>query len=140
MKSASIVSYFIGAKGGLLMSVIAFSIVFLVIAALMLLMMALKHFSGWVNVMSAAQEIMKKQSKPDAAPEEPAPASAPPAPLASAQASFDGEDELIAVLTAAVTAACGDGTRVLGYAPAAVRGSSPRPASAWRMTGILQNS
>ena len=41
---ASIHSHFVGISGGILMSIIAFSIVFIVIAGLMLLMMGLKCF------------------------------------------------------------------------------------------------
>lgn len=126
--SGQISAYFVGYKGGLMMSVIAFSTVFLVIVGLMLLMMALKHFAGTINAMSAA-----KQAPSAPAPSAPAPKPTSPMTAVAAQAE-DGE--LLAVITAAIAVACGAGARVVSFRPAPPR----TQGTPWRMTGRLQNS
>lgn len=124
----SISSHFVGLPGGLLMSVIAFSIVFLVIAGLMIMMMLLKNFAA---AMEANQS---KQAAPADSPAKPA---APGAAAVAAPITASADDgELIAVITAAIAAVCGKGARVVSFVPSAVRMQS----TAWRMTGRLQNS
>lgn len=121
---ASIHSHFVGISGGVLMSIIAFSIVFIVIAGLMLLMMGLKCFVSSIDKASAARS---------------APASAPAAPVVSPAVQAQGaedSDELLAVISAAIVAACGSSARVVRFAPAPPR----TPGTPWRMTGRLQNS
>lgn len=125
----SIASHFVGLPGGLLMSLIAFSIVFLVIMGLMLMMMALKVFAG---AMDGGQ---KAKAAPAATSAPAAPAAKSGMSAAVSVAASQDDDELIAVIAAAVSAACGRAARVVSFKPATVTG-----ASAWRMTGILQNS
>lgn len=121
----SISSHFVGLPGGLMMSVIAFSTVFLVIVGLMLMMMALKMFA--ISV-----EGKQKSAAPVAAAPTAQPSSNPPA---AAQAASD-DSELIAAITAAIYMTCGVAARIVSFTPAPPRTSS----SPWRMTGVLQNS
>lgn len=122
--ATSISSHFVGIKGGLLMSIIAFCIVFIVCAGLMAMMYALKAFAG-------GSETPKANTSVPAAPAAPAAQSSG----AAVQATSD-DGELLAVISAAIAAACGAGARVVSFAPAAPRAQG----SAWRMTGRLQNS
>ncbi|HIT04745.1 MAG TPA: OadG family protein [Candidatus Caccocola faecipullorum] len=124
-------SFFVGVPGGLIMSFIAFSIVFIVIIGLMLVMMGMKHVCGAIDGMHKP-----KPSAPAAPAPAPAPAKAPvqaqaaaPAPAAAA------DDELLAVITAAIAAACGPTARVISYSPV----KAPA-ASAWKSVGRLQNT
>ncbi len=124
-------SFFVGVPGGLIMSFIAFSIVFIVIIGLMLVMMGMKHVCGAIDGMHKP-----KPSAPTAPAPAPAPAKAPvqaqaaaPAPAAAA------DDELLAVITAAIAAACGPTARVISYSPV----KAPA-ASAWKSVGRLQNT
>ena len=122
-------SHFTGFSGGTLMSLIAFSIVFLVCIGLMLMMMALKHFAAYIDKANAA-----KEAKAAAAVAAPA---VPPAPTTRVNAvAAEDEEEIVAVITAAILASCGAGAKILSIKPAAPRAG----ASAWRMTGILQNT
>ncbi|MDR0651687.1 MAG: OadG family protein [Synergistaceae bacterium] len=128
---SSIASNFVGWQGGILMSVIAFSIVFLVIAGLMCMMMVLKHF---VKVINPDKQAVGGTEGANSAPRPPVVTAAvryePPA---------SGDGELVAVLAAAITAMSGHAAAVLNYAP--VEAALRRPsASAWKMTGILSNS
>lgn len=121
----NISSYFVGLPGGLLMSLIAFSIVFLVIVGLMLMMFALKSVVGMINSTSEAKK---------AAPAAVAPAVTSAPATVSTAAEDDGE--LLAVITAAITAVCGAGARIVSFTKAPER----TPSTPWRMTGRLQNS
>ena len=131
--TGTLVEHFKGWQGGILMSAIAFSIVFLVIAGLMFMMMALKHIVKAIN-----------PDKPTAARTGNA-KSAPPSqsPTVVAAVRYEppasDEGELVAVFAAAVTAMSGHAAAVLSYSPveAALRRHT---ASAWKMTGILSNS
>ena len=133
MGTISISSYFVGIKGAVVMSCIAFSIVFIVIAGLMLMMMALKIFSAPKNEKDGTKNNGSSASVPT-----PPPSSGATLAVASSSAALAVPDdgELIAVITAAVTAACGAGARVLSFAPSAPRVLN----SAWRMTGRIANS
>lgn len=124
--SGNISSHFVGLTGGLLMSMIAFSIVFLVIVGLMLMMMALKKFAGAVEAREAAKT----------APAAQAPAAAAAAKPAASVVASEDDGELVAVITAAIAAICGAGARVVSFRPAPPRAS----ASIWSMTGRLQNT
>lgn len=123
-------SFFVGVPGGLIMSLIAFSIVFIVIIGLMLVMMGMKHVCGAIDGMHKP-----KQSAPAA------PAPAAPAASAKAQAAAQpapavaADDELLAVITAAIAAACGPAARVISYSPVKTPASS-----AWKNVGRLQNT
>ena len=54
--NGSISSFFVGVPGGLIMSFIAFSIVFIVIIGLMLVMMGMKHVCGAIDGMHKPQQ------------------------------------------------------------------------------------
>lgn len=129
MNPSSIASHFVGLPGGLLMSMIAFSIVFLVIVGLMLLMMGLKRVAAAITAMNEA-----KKNAPAAATAA-APAAAPSSAPVAAVASSD-DDEVIAVITAAIASICGAGARIVSFRPTPSR----MQASPWSMTGRLQNS
>ena len=124
---SSISSFFVGVPGGLIMSCIAFSIVFIVIMGLMFVMMGMKHVCSAIdNVGKAKAAAPAKSAAP--APAAPAPAAAPAAP-----AGDDGE--LLAVISAAVAAACGATARVVAFAPV----KAPAP-TAWKNAGRFQNT
>ncbi len=110
------------------MSLIAFSIVFLVIIGLMLVMMGMKHICRAIDNMHAP----KPAAAPAAAPAAPQ-ASAQAAPVQAAAAAED--DELLAVISAAVMAACGSSARVVSFSPV----KAPL-GSAWKNIGRIQNS
>lgn len=117
--TGSVASYFTGFSGGLVMSMIAFSIVFIVITGLMFLMMGMKSFARMIDSFG------KKKSEAPA----PAPAVKKDEPVPSSE-----DEELIAVITAAISASCGTNVRVLSYAP--VR----KPAhTAWKVSGRMRN-
>jgi len=125
MTESSIASHFTGVGGGLVMSMIAFSIVFIVITGLMLIMMSMKHICSAIDGCKKA---------PAAAP---APASAPASPAAKAVAAPAAEDDgvLLAVISAAISAMCGSAARVVSFAPVkAPAGSS------WKLVGRIQNT
>jgi Na+-transporting methylmalonyl-CoA/oxaloacetate decarboxylase gamma subunit len=126
----SVSAHFTGFSGGILMSVIAFSIVFLVCIGLMLMMMALKHISAAVGRANAEKEC--KTAPPAAA--VPAAAAVPTASAVTAE--DDDEEEIVAVIMAAISASCGASAKITSIRPAQPRAAS----SAWRMTGILQNA
>jgi Na+-transporting methylmalonyl-CoA/oxaloacetate decarboxylase gamma subunit len=117
------------------MSVIAFSIVFLVIAGLMVMMMLLKHVARAVEGTGA------KPSAP-AAVSAPAGETRPAQNIAAAVPVSYGEQddgELVAVLAAAITASTGTAAAVLSFAPV-VPQFARQASSVWKMAGILDNS
>lgn len=124
MTQSAIAEHFTGVGGGLVMSMIAFSIVFIVILGLMFTMMAMKH-------VCKAIDGCKK------APAAPAAPSAPASPASKAVAVSTAEDdgELLAVISAAIAAMCGSAARVVSFAPVkAPAGSS------WKFIGRVQNA
>lgn len=122
----SISSYFVGVPGGLVMSLIAFSIVFIVIVGLMLVMMAMEHVCTMIDNLH--------KPKPAAAPAAPAAAPSVQAPVSAAPAAA-ADDELLAVISAAIMAACGSTARVVAFSPVKA------PAqSAWKSVARLQNT
>ena len=129
--TGTLVEHFKGWQCGILMSAIAFSIVFLVIAGLMFMMMALKHIVKAIN-----------PDKPTAVGTEDA-NSAPRQPVVTAAVRYEppasDDGELVAVFAAVITAMSGHAAAVLSYAPAEMALRRPS-ASAWKMTGILSNS
>ena len=120
MTGSSISSYFVGVPGGLIMSFIAFSIVFIVIVGLMLVMMGMKHICAAIDNMN----------KPKPA----APVQSSPAPAPAAAVSAD-DDELLAGISAAIMAASGSTARVVAFSPVKAPASS-----AWKNVGRLQNT
>ena len=131
----SIASRLVGWVGGVLLSIIAFAVVFLVIAVLMFMMMALKRVSRWINSLGTTGAAAEKPTSGQAG-------TAPAIQGAAQAVPASGDDsELIAVLTAAITAAIGGGAAVLSYAPAAAHAQTNRSAvPAWRMDSIMDNS
>ncbi len=124
MTESAISAHFTGVGGGLTMSMIAFSIVFMVIMGLMFIMMGMKH------VCRAIDGCKKAPAKP-AAP------SVPPTPAAKAVAApTAGDDgELLAVISAAIAAMCGNAARVISFAPV----KAP-VGSSWKFIGRIQNA
>lgn len=131
--NGSISSFFVGVPGGLIMSFIAFSIVFIVIIGLMLVMMGMKHVCGAIDGMHKPQQNAPAAPAP-AAPAAPVQAQAA-APAAQPAPAAAADDELLAVITAAIAAACGPTARVISYSPVKVPASS-----AWKNVGRLQNT
>ncbi|MCD8392896.1 MAG: OadG family protein [Cloacibacillus porcorum] len=114
-------SYFVGVTGGLTMSFIAFSIVFIVIVGLMLVMMGMKHVCAAIDNMSKPKPATTAQPSP-----------APAAPAAAVSAD---DDDLLAVISAAIMAACGSTARVVAFSPVKAPVST-----AWKNVGRLQNT
>ena len=120
--TGQISSYFVGVTGGLTMSFIAFSIVFIVIVGLMLVMMGMKHVCAAIDNMSKPKPATTAQPSP----------AAPAAPAAAVSAD---DDELLAVISAAIMAACGSTARVVAFSPVKAPVST-----AWKNVGRLQNT
>ena len=130
--SARIAEEMSGVGGALTMSIIAFSVVFLVLGGLSGVIYAIKYI---------AQGLERKKNEPPAgnvAAGNAAAAAAATAPVAAAPAAQTGADgRLMAVLAAAV-AASGIVGRIVGVAPA--EGSRTRPArsSGWRSAALAE--
>ena len=122
---------FSGIDGGIIMSLISFSIVFLVCAGLMGLMTSLKYI-----VRAFAEK--EKPSQSDETPS----ANKPPVGESNlAQVTTDEEGELVAVITAAVTAAFGSSVRVTDIRPSnASFAPPPIILSAWKMASRIENN
>lgn len=129
----SISSYFTGVGGGLVMSMIAFSIVFIVIVGLMLVMMGMKYICKAID--SAGK---KETPATNAQAKAPAAQAVVPAPAPKATAAAAEDDgELLAVISAAIMAACGSTAKVVSFAPAG--GVRIPAATSWKSVGRLQN-
>ena len=125
MTQSAVAAHFTGVGGGLVMSLIAFSIVFIVIMGLMFIMMGMKH------VCRAIDGCKKAPVSAPAAPSAPA----SPAAKAVAVPAVGDDGELLAVISAAIAAMCGSAARVVFFAPAkAPAGSS------WKFIGRIQNA
>jgi Na+-transporting methylmalonyl-CoA/oxaloacetate decarboxylase gamma subunit len=126
-----------GTWEGLIMSMIAFSIVFLVTAGLMFVMIALKHFARAIDNAGGKPGDTKGKTVPAAAP---VPAENGPSPVSRQNAvSNESDDETAAVIIAAISAMSGGTAKILSCSPvwaAGVRNTIP----AWRMAGITDNS
>jgi len=131
MSMESVSSYFAGSFGGIIMSLIAVSIVFLVIIGLMLLMMCLKHFAKMVEPKETCKPM---ETEPVIVYE----------PVTKAMTTVNeslADDELVAVITAAITAFTGTAANILSFAPSNQNETrTGRGTPAWRMTSILLNS
>ena len=123
--SARIAEEMSGVGGALTMSIIAFSVVFLVLGGLSGVIYAIKYIAQGLE--------RKKNAPPSGSP--PPSASSVPEVAAASQAATDGR--LMAVLAAAV-AASGIVGRIVGVAPA--EGSRTRPArsSGWRSAALAE--
>ena len=125
MVESSIASHFTGVGGGLIMSMIAFSIVFIVITGLMFIMMSMKHICKAIDGCKKAPAATSPA------------ASAPASSAAKAVALPAAEDDgvLLAVISAAISAMCGSAARVVSFAPVKA------PAgSGWKFVGRIQNT
>ena len=124
MPVTSVAEHFTGVGGGLVMSLIAFSIVFIVIMGLMFIMMGLKHVCNAIDGK-------KVPSGVSAAPTTPA----SPAAKMSAAVSAEDDGVLLAVISTAIAAMCGSAAKVVSFAPVKA------PArSSWRFLGKIQNA
>ncbi len=125
--SARIAEEMSGIGGALTMSIIAFSVVFLVLGGLSGVIYAIKYM---------AQGLERKKSAPPSggsapAPSAPASVSASPAPVAGA----DGR--LMAVLAAAV-AASGIAGRIVGVSAAGGSRTRPERSAGWRSAALAE--
>lgn len=140
MTTGSIASHFVGIPGGLIMSCIAFSIVFVIIVGLMFIMMAMEYVCGAIDNMGKAKKAAPAAKKaPAAAPAPAAPVkAAAPAPAAPVAAAAPAEDdgELLAVITAAIVAACGESARVVAFRPVV----KVPVRTAWRNVSRIRNT
>ena len=127
----SIHEHFVGPMGGILMSLIAFSIVFLVILGLMLVMFATKKLAQGVDAAAKA----KSAAQPDASAPAAKAVAVAPAPAASIGAPTE-DGELVAVIAAAIAAACGRAVAVTGIRPVLPAGGAL--ASSWKMAGRME--
>ena len=123
----SISSNFVGVSGGLLMSVIAFSIVFLVIVGLMFVMMGVKMLAAAIDGTGKAAPAPSTAASVASS----ATASTPVVSVA------EDDSELAAVISAAIAAVCGGSARVIAFSPANAQGGNP---TLWRTSGRFQNS
>ena len=118
-----------GVGGALTMSLIAFTVVFLVLGGLSGIIYAIKY-------MAAGLDRKKGGGTPaPAAPSMSAPAAAPAAPSPSPAAGAD-RNRLLAVLTAAVAATEGRPVRIAAGRPLAA--AAPTGGHEWRRMGILE--
>ena len=108
---------FEGLGGATALSVIAFSVVFLVLAGLTLVIFAMRYVSLWTMKKPAPAAATKA-----AAPAKVAAATATAAAVASAPAAAEDDSELVAVITAAIVAQ-------LGTAAVAIKSIAPSPVN-----------
>lgn len=128
--TGSISSYFTGVSGGLVMSLIAFSIVFIVIVGLMMIMMMLKHLCAVIDGTAKQAPVAAPQPAPVATS-----VAVSTAPAVAPVSSADDEGELLAVITAAIAAMCGSTARVVSFAQTNNQAGIQAPvASAWKFT------
>jgi hypothetical protein len=113
----------------LLIAIISVSLVFLVIIGVTVTAIMKKMCLG------GQERPYQNEASPMPAAQSHAPAVASPA---VSDPSSD-EDEIIAVITAAVAAICGGGARLVSVTPAAGGANSLSPGNMWRITGRLQN-
>lgn len=118
------VSQFHGASGALIVSMIAFTIVFLVLIGLTLVIYAIKFFSGSGE---------KKDSGTPSTPVTPAAVASVAAPQPPA-----GKSQITAAITAAILAATQGRGRILSVSPALQDGIAPLSRTTWKTTGIVE--
>ena len=124
MNTSILPSHFEGISGALIVSVVAFSIVFIVLAGLTAVIYAIKTFSGGAP----------KSTTPAPA-SVPAPTAAPvTATTASLSATPTNSARVTAVITAAILAATGGHGKILSVTP-----EKPRVdwTQTWRISGRL---
>ena len=124
--SARIAEEMSGVGGALTMSIIAFSVVFLVLGGLSGVIYAIKYM---------AQALERKKNEPPAGNAAAGNAAAPAPVAAAAQSGADGR--LMAVLAAAVAAA-GIGGRITGVTVAGGSRARPARAAGWRSASLAE--
>lgn len=132
--TSSVSSYFVGVKGGLVMSMIAFSIVFLVIIGLMLTMIAIKYLAAAIETGNSGKGNGKGGKT--SAPVQQQTASSPSAPAQAVAVQAEDEGELMAVISAAITAMCGSAARVIAFSPVV---KAP-VATSWKFVARMSNT
>jgi hypothetical protein len=121
-------SHFVGAGGAVILALIAFSIVFLVLVGLSLVIRGNKLLATALD-----NKKRNKAAKVEPAPSKPAaPSVVSVAPAASVQVQGEDEDELIAVLTAAVVATLGSAVTVTNVRPVFAVSRQTGSGSGWR--------
>jgi Na+-transporting methylmalonyl-CoA/oxaloacetate decarboxylase gamma subunit len=106
----------------LLMAIVAVSLVFLVIIGV--------SVTAIMKKMCAAQETPPQRDEPQGV-------AVQMAPVSAASAPSEDEDEIVAVITAAVAAICGGPARIASITPSS--DSARSSGNMWRSTGRLQN-
>lgn len=132
--TGSVSQYFVGVKGGLVMSMIAFSIVFLVIIGLMLMMIAIKYMAAAIEGGKGSGNGNGNGNKAVAAPQQQAPAS-PSAPARAVSARPEDDGVLMAVISAAIAATLGSAARVVSFSPVV---KAPA-ATSWKFVAKMSN-
>lgn len=122
--AGSVASYFVGVKGGLVMSLIAFSIVFIVIIGLMFVMICIKYFAAVIERKDGGNGSKVVAVDPKV-----------PAPVKMAATASDN-GELLAVITAAITATSGSSARVVAFSPVV---KAP-VATGWKLVARMRNA
>lgn len=109
-----------GLVDGLTMSLIAFSIVVIVIVGLMFMMMGMKHIALAIESFGKKDTIKNEIKK--------------------TSVTGDDESELVAVITAAITAATGHQITVLSYSQIQSYAPKVKPSrSPWKFSGRVRN-
>lgn len=120
----NLASHFTGVGGAIVLALIAFSVVFIVLAGLSLIIGGLQHLTGAIEAMAA-----KKKA---------APAAKASAPVAKAvPVAGESKDQLVAVITAAIAAAAGPGMRITGIRP--ILNVRKHFTSGWKAHSRLDN-
>lgn len=114
------------------MSMIAFSIVFLVIIGLMLMMIAIKYMAA---VIEGGKGNGSGNGNKAGIPAAPQASSSPSAPAQAVAAQSEDGDELMAVISAAIAATLGSAARVIAFSPVV---KAP-VATSWKFVAKMSN-
>ena len=126
--SARIAEEMSGVGGALTMSIIAFSVVFLVLGGLSGVIYAIKYM---------AQGLERKKSAPPSGGSAPASPASPASTTASSAPVSGADGRLMAVLAAAV-AATGIAGRIVGVTPAGGSRTRPERSAGWRSAALAE--
>ena len=121
------VSQFAGIGGALVVSLIAFTIVFVVLAGLSAMIFANRYIS---------MIIQKKEPAKITVPSAPLPVSAPPGPIVDSNAN--DMKKVVAAISAAINASVGRRVNILSVTQAPVQGNSLNMTAMWRVTGVAE--
>lgn len=129
MVPAAATEAFEGVSGSVIVSITAFTIVFIVLLGLTAVIYAIKIFAG---------ENSASNGKASAVPA-PAPSQAPaPVSVVSATPSGCESTRVVAAITAAILAATGGRGRVLSVVPEEARGPGSRWTRTWRTAALIE--